>query len=100
MATHPLSFRKKQAKSLTLKKKAYSYSMCKVLIEVRSTHRYNWCYIYPNEFLGFQTPSSLALAYSQEASLADDSQALFGENSGMEWNQDLNPGGLGMELES
>jgi len=27
-------------------------------------------------------------------------QGLFGERSGMEWNQDLNPGGLGMELES
>jgi len=73
-ATHPLSFRKKQAKSLTLKKKkAYSYSTCKLLIEVLSTHRYNWRCIYPNEFLAFQTPSSLALAYSQEAGLADDS---------------------------
>jgi len=27
-------------------------------------------------------------------------KGLFGEKIGMEWNQDLNPGGLGMELES
>jgi len=28
------------------------------------------------------------------------SKVLFGEKIGMEWNQDLNPGGLGMELKS
>jgi len=28
------------------------------------------------------------------------SLGLFGEKIGMEWNQDLNPGWLGMELES
>ena len=27
-------------------------------------------------------------------------KGLFGEKTGMEWNQDLNPEGLGMELES
>jgi len=26
-------------------------------------------------------------------------KGLFGEKKGMEWNGDLNPGGLGMELE-
>ena len=27
-------------------------------------------------------------------------KALFGEKTEMEWNQDLNPGGLDMELQS
>jgi len=27
-------------------------------------------------------------------------KGLFGEKNRMEWNEDLNPGGLGMELES
>jgi len=27
-------------------------------------------------------------------------KGLFGEKTRMEWNEDLNPGGLGMELES
>ena len=31
---------------------------------------------------------------------AGNLKGLFGEKTGMEWNQDLNPGGLGMELES
>jgi len=29
-----------------------------------------------------------------------ESMALLGEKTEMEWNQDLNPGGFGMELES
>ena len=32
--------------------------------------------------------------------MLSQSGALFGEKTEMEWNQDLNPGGLGMELES
>jgi len=40
-------------------------------------------------------------AYEESKILENNfSKGLFGEKNGMEWNEDLNPGGLGMELES
>ena len=36
----------------------------------------------------------------QKISIVYNFKGLFGEKNGMEWNGDLNPRGLGMELES
>jgi len=56
--------------------------------------------LFGREGLSLERLSLKEKKFDLREGLSLGSKALFGEKTRVEWNQDLNPGGLGMELES